>query len=102
MPPTKPVNSPEFKAEAVKLYQTSSQRLKEVAGDLDVSANALLEWVRQAEREGSPAELLAPDERAAGKLACPTLPQHIFAVSTQLVYPHSRGGTETPLIEGVS
>jgi transposase len=64
MPPTKPAYPPEFKAEAVRLYRTSNRSLKEVATDLGVSTNALREWVRRAEREGSPAELLSADERA--------------------------------------
>ena len=49
MPASKPPYAPEFKAEAVRLYQQSGKSLQEIASDLGVSTNSLREWVRRAE-----------------------------------------------------
>ena len=53
MPVSKPPYAPEFKAEAVRLYQQSGKSLQEIASDLGVSTNSLREWVRRAERDHS-------------------------------------------------
>ena len=63
MPSTKPAYSPEFKAEAVKLYRSSGHSLKSVAGNLGVSANSLRIWIRQAEANDLPANSFTTDER---------------------------------------
>lgn len=63
MPSTKPAYSTEFKAEAVKLYRSSGHSLKSIASDLGVSTNSLRVWVRQAEAEDMPSNMLTTDER---------------------------------------
>lgn len=52
---------PEFKAEAVRLAQTSGKSLRQVAMDLGVSNETLGVWVREAQAAGPP---LSGDERA--------------------------------------
>ncbi len=52
----------EFKAEAVRLVQTSDQRVTEIAEHLGVTAKTLHEWVR-AVRPPAP-ERLTADERS--------------------------------------
>ena len=54
MPVSKPPYLPEFKAEAVRLYQQSGKSLQEIASDLGVSTNSLREWVRRAKGDHSP------------------------------------------------
>ncbi len=54
MPLSKPPYPPEFKIEAVKLYQQSGKNLQEIAFGLGVSTNSLREWVRRAESNGAP------------------------------------------------
>jgi transposase len=49
MPLSKPPYPPEFKTEAVRLYQQSGRNLQEIAFDLGISTNSLREWVRRAE-----------------------------------------------------
>jgi transposase len=45
----------EFKAEAVRLVQTSGKQVTQIARELDVDRQLLHSWVRQAERrEGKP------------------------------------------------
>ena len=67
MPASKPPYAPEFKTEAVKLYQQSGKSLQEVASNLGISTNSLREWVRRAERDNSHDPLgrtsLSRDER---------------------------------------
>ena len=67
MPVSKPPYSPEFKAEAVRLYQQSGKSLQEIASDLGVSTNSLRDWVRRAENGGTPkgpnSSALNQDER---------------------------------------
>ena len=43
MPKSHPPYPPEFKAEAVRLYQTSDRSLQEVAADLGITGNSLRE-----------------------------------------------------------
>lgn len=54
MPASKPPYAPEFKAEAVRLYQQSGKSLQEIASDLGVSTNSLRDWVRRAEGSSAP------------------------------------------------
>ena len=54
MPVSKAPYAPEFKTEAVKLYQQSGRNLQKIASDLGVSTNSLREWVRRAESNNSP------------------------------------------------
>ena len=54
MPASRPPYAPEFKAEAVRLYQQSGKSLQEIASDLGVSTNSLRDRVRRAENGGAP------------------------------------------------
>ena len=51
---SKPPYPPEFKTEAVRLYQQSGKSLQEIASNLGVSTNLLRDWVRRAENGGAP------------------------------------------------
>ena len=51
----------EFKAEAVRLVQTSDRPITEIAAHLGVTAKSLHEWVK--ELRPKPAERLTGDER---------------------------------------
>jgi transposase len=54
--------SAEFKAEAVRIVQTTEAPLKEVARNLGVTATTLLAWVRAG--RPAPAAPLVEDERS--------------------------------------
>ena len=49
MPRTRPPYTPEFRADAVRLYRSSGQSLKVVSSELGVSLEALRGWVKRAE-----------------------------------------------------
>ena len=55
--------STEFRAEAVRLAETSGQSVRQVALDLGIANQTLGEWIRQS-RERPPGTPLATDERA--------------------------------------
>ena len=56
---------PEFKAEAVKLVQTSGRSVPDVARELDLTETALRAWVKQAEVDAGkgPPGALTSEER---------------------------------------
>jgi transposase len=51
VPPTRPPYPPEFRAEAVRLLRTSGKTPREVAEDLGISRQSLVNWARQADRD---------------------------------------------------
>ena len=53
----------EFKAETVKLIQTSGRTVGSVAQELNIRDTVIRRWVKQAEASGS-TNTLVPDERA--------------------------------------
>ncbi len=53
----------EFKAETIKLIQTSGRTVGSVAQELNIGSTVLRRWVKQAEASSSP-DTLSPDERA--------------------------------------
>ena len=55
--------SEEFRAEAVRLAETSGQSIRQVALDLGIANESLGRWIRQA-HEGPAGTPLAADERA--------------------------------------
>mgnify|MGYP005856085545 CR=1 FL=1 len=63
MPQPKPPYPPEFRAEAVRLVQTSGKAMKQIAADLGVSVESLRKWVRQAEIDAGEREGLTTQER---------------------------------------
>ena len=54
---------PEFRREAVELFQRAGKPLREIAVDLGVSTETLRMWVRQAEVDGGRREGLTSEER---------------------------------------
>jgi transposase len=54
---------PEFRAQAVELYQSSGLSMARVAGDLGVSVGAVKVWVKQAEIDAGEREGLDSAER---------------------------------------
>ena len=63
MPRTKPAYPPEFKAEAVRLVDSSDRSLPRIAKDLGVADQTLRNWVQHAERDDGLREALSPNER---------------------------------------
>ena len=63
MPRSKPAYPPEFKAEAVRLVESSERSLSALATDLGVADQTLRNWVRQAEIDDGVREALVPSER---------------------------------------
>jgi len=57
--------SPEFKAKAVKLFQSGERSVAQLAVDLDLTENSLRRWVQQAEVDAGrgPEGALTTDER---------------------------------------
>ena len=63
MPRSKPAYPPEFKAEAVRLVDSSDRSLSALAKDLGVADQTLRNWVRHAETDDGLRDALAPSER---------------------------------------
>ncbi len=63
MPRTHPPYPPAFRAEAVRLVQSSSKSIPVIANDLGVSDQALCGWVKQAEIDGGERDGLTTEER---------------------------------------
>ena len=63
MPRTKPPYPPEFRAEAVRLVQSSGRPLREIAADLDVSEQTLRNWVFAAQVDAGERPGVTIDER---------------------------------------
>jgi transposase len=55
--------TPEFRAEAVRLYRTSDRPLSEIATDLGVSKESLRRWAKQRGIDDGLREGLTSDER---------------------------------------
>lgn len=54
---------PEFEADAVRLYPTSKQSIRDVAGDLGISPESLRRWIKQHEIDEGLKEGLTSGER---------------------------------------
>ena len=64
MPRTRPPYPPEFKAEAVRLVKSSGETIAQVAKDLGISDQTLLNWVGQDNVDAGKKSGLTSDERA--------------------------------------
>ncbi len=63
--------SPEFKAKAVRLYQSGERSIAQVAVDLDLTESSLRNWVKQAEVDagaGPPDALTTAEKEELGRL----------------------------------
>lgn len=63
MPRSKPPYPPEFRREALELARVSEKPLSQIARDLGVSNQTLLNWRRQAQVDEGVREGLSTDER---------------------------------------
>lgn len=63
MPRTRPPYSPEFRAEAVRLYRTSGRGLKQISAELGIAPESLRRWSNQSDVDAGRAPGLATDER---------------------------------------
>ena len=52
MPKSPPAYAPEFRAEAVRIVREGGRTAEELSRDLNCSAQAIRNWVRQAGRDG--------------------------------------------------
>jgi transposase len=55
--------TPEFRAEAVRLYRTSDRPLAEIAADLGISRESLRRWTKQQDIDEGLRDGLTSDER---------------------------------------
>ncbi len=63
--------TPEFKAEAVRLVNTSEKSASKVAEDLGIPRNTLYQWLEQAEvdaGDGPPEKLTTNEKEELGRL----------------------------------
>ncbi|MEA4883833.1 MAG: transposase [Clostridia bacterium] len=63
MPKSRPPYPPQFRAEAVKLVQTSGKSLREISADLGVSIESLRNWVKQTDIDQGQRDGLTTSER---------------------------------------
>jgi transposase len=63
MPKTRPPYPPEFRAEAVRLVQSSGKPVSVIARELGVSVESLRNWVHQKETDEGQRESLTTNER---------------------------------------
>jgi transposase len=57
------IYTPEFRAEAVRLYRSSGRTMTSVADEIGVSTWSLSRWIKQAEIDEGKAEGLTSEER---------------------------------------
>ena len=63
MPRTQPNYSPQFRADAVRLYRSSDKPLAHIAADLGISRESLRRWAKQEDIDAGTTEGLTTDER---------------------------------------
>ena len=63
MPNPRPPYSPEFRAEAVRLYRTSGRGLKRISSELGIAPESLRRWANQESIDAGQAPGLTTDER---------------------------------------
>lgn len=63
MPRTHPNYSPQFRADAVRLYRSSDRPLAEISSDLGISRESLRRWAKQEDVDAGTTEGLTTEER---------------------------------------
>ena len=63
MPRTRPPYTPEFRAEAVRLYRTSDRGLKRISAELGIAPESLRRWAKQSDVDAGRTAGLTTDER---------------------------------------
>jgi transposase len=63
VPRTRPPYTPEFRAEAVRLYKTSDRGLKQISTELGIAPESLRRWSRQMDVDTGRAPGLSTEER---------------------------------------
>ena len=63
MPRTRPPYTTEFRAEAVRLYQSSGRGLKQISTELGIAPESLRRWAHQQDVDAGKSQGLTTDER---------------------------------------
>jgi len=63
VPRTRPAYTPEFRAEALRLYRLSGRGLKQISSELGIAPESLRRWSRQADVDAGRTEGLTTEER---------------------------------------
>lgn len=63
MPRTHPNYSPQFRADAVRLYRSTDKPLAQIAADLGISRESLRRWAKQEDIDAGTTEGLTTEER---------------------------------------
>jgi transposase len=63
VPRTRPPYTPEFRAEAVRLYRTSDRGLKQISAELGIAPESLRRWAQQIDIDAGRAPGLTTEER---------------------------------------
>jgi transposase len=63
VPRTNPAYTPEFRAEAVRLYRSSGRGLKKMSEELGIAPESLRRWAKQSDVDAGRSEGLTTEER---------------------------------------
>jgi transposase len=63
VPRTRPPYTPEFRAEAVRLYRSSDRGLKQISAELGIAPESLRRWAKRSDVDAGRTSGLTTDER---------------------------------------